>query len=159
MTIAKAIANLWGLLAHNSAMAESSIAKAYRWSETIDIAASGTTAGTDTLALTLNQNTRVVGADFTIDGTTLASNATNYASVLLYAASSDGGVTTSLVASISNATVAITNGVARAMTLTAANVERTVKETLRYHVTKNDTTTTGLAVSAGKITVRLEELD
>ena len=119
----------------------------------ITAAAATTAAVTEKVMGTFLYAGKVKSAYFVIDGTTLAPDATSYATVNLYKIGTDGTTTTSL-ATWTTSTTAFTDSVPKVGTLASA-LTCAVGESFAYSIEKSSATTNA-AVPAGHIDFEYE---
>ena len=159
MSLAKTMDILFGWLRVSGSVNESDVKKMLRRTASVAVGAATTTSaqGTATLFHVFNNTNQIKSAYFELGGTTLAASSTNYIDFQLHRKTTQTAAT-SLVGYLKSSTAAITNNYAMEMTLVATNVAGSKGEGLVYQVTRSDVTT-GVAASAGVLTLEYEEID
>jgi hypothetical protein len=156
LTLLEHLRALFGNIEDSSGTIEDEARRVFRRSkgyskEAADAADATTTAAT--CFWVANSDCKVVAANFLPRGALAASGTTNYGTVQLL--SGDGTATpAAVVGSCDSQTVAFADGVARALTLVAAQQSLSAGDTLAFAITK---TGTGATIPAGEMIVELEE--
>jgi len=158
MTIAKILDHVTGLGVSDGVSTAADVAKIYRRTLNFATAASVTTsaAGATTPVASMECNKKLAGGYFLLNGTTMVAVSTNYAGIELHKLGTNG-TTTTLLAYVNSASTNITNKLAKALTL-STSLSCKAGETLWYQAVRNDITT-GIAISAGFMTLDFEETD
>lgn len=159
MTLAKAKTAICGTHL-TSGVTQENIDKAYRRTIVVPVSAATATnaQGASESVITPGVAHRLVAAKYLLNGTTLSTAAVNSATLELTRMATDGSTTT-LVGSLGNTAAAITNAIAKALTMIATAADGNASESYYVRWVKGDITTTGLAVSKGTLTLIFEEID